>query len=471
MILFRKHKSFLAILCWAVLCASSLAFAEDCNPPAPNPTGPVPVQSGVSCCGTILCDPVIAGCGEFCACISDKETVKTIKHISDAFELHKKWMVEIFFKDDRKGSQCVRDTVPGVLAAMQIMTSQLTAAALDQALIIGSFLDAKHQLETQRLFQQLTARAHKDYHPSEGLCEVGTEIRSISPSIRKSDLAHTTFANRMVARQLLSGDVLSIEGENSDFLSRLQLFVKKFCNPNDDGNGLEYLCKNSKREKERFNKDVDFTQTIDIPLTLEIDFTQDGAQKTDDEENIFALSANLYAHNPLPTINKADLVNDKDQLKGAALYLMDLRSIAAKRSVAQNSFAAIAAQKAEGTKESRPFLYAALKEMGGKGFPDEEIEKYLGKKPSYYAQMEMLTKKLYQYPVFYTETYDKPANVLRKEVAMQAIELMQKRDIFRALLRSEAIFSVMLETALADKQKEIKDETDRLNQEGTVKKK
>ena len=69
--------------------------------------------------------------------------------------------------------------------------------------------------------------------------------------------------------------------------------------------------------------------------------------------------------------------------------------------------------------------------------------------------MEVLTKKLYQNPSFYTELYDKPANVERKRVALQAIDLMQKRDIYQSLLRSESILSLMLETDVMAEQDSI----------------
>ena len=66
--------------------------------------------------------------------------------------------------------------------------------------------------------------------------------------------------------------------------------------------------------------------------------------------------------------------------------------------------------------------------------------------------MEVLTKMIYQNPNFYTELLDKPANVALKEVALQAADLMQKRDTYRSLLRSEAIIATMLETALMEEQ-------------------
>lgn len=412
-----------------------------------------------SCCGARV------GCAGICVCTSDKQTPITVDHITNSFNQHRKWMIETYFKDSQKGQQGQRDTIPGILEAMMLMTETLTSNSMQRVMTIGAMLDAKHQLETQRLFQELTARAHKDYHPSEGMCEIGTQVRSLSSSERRSDLVLTTFANRMLDRELLSGDVLSVEdGPVSDKRSRLKHFIDTYCNKKDNGGGLENLCKNSKAKKERYNKDIDYTNTIDMPLTLKVDFLDGAATKTEDEEDVFALSANLFASTVPPQIRETHLVKGTEPNEKGRNALMNLRALAAKRSVAQNSLAAIVSQKAEGTPEAQPFVYAALKELGGDKLDLEEIKKYLGEKPSYFAQMEMLTKKIYQNPVFFTELYDKPANVMRKEVTIEAIQLMQKRDIYRSLLRNEAVFSTILETALMEEQEKVKSKIDPLNQ-------
>lgn len=417
-------------------------------------------------CSCSACCGPIKGCAKTCVCTSEKQTKITTDHIVESFKQHREWMVDVFFKDDRKGDMSNFHTVPGMLAALQVMTSQLTASTVNQIMIVGAMLDAKHQLETQRLFQQLTAEAHRDYQPSEGLCTVGTMTRSLASSERRGELTQIALANRMNERQLLSGDILSGVDTESDFWSRLKQFRMVFCNPKDNGNGLHNLCKGGGSDKKRFNRDIDFTATVDMPLTLEIDYNL--ADKTADEENIFALSAHLYAHDQLPAVLQGELVDQNGNPAEGALKLMNLRSLAAKRSVAQNSFAAVVGQRAQGSPEAAPFLYSALKEMSNEGISDDEIKKYLGDKPSYYAQMEMLTKKVYQHPAFYTDLYDKKTNVLRKEAAMQAVNLMQKRDMYRSLLRSETLFSVILETSLMDLQEKVRNEIDQLDQEGMV---
>ena len=72
----------------------------------------------------------------------------------------------------------------------------------------------------------------------------------------------------------------------------------------------------------------------------------------------------------------------------------------------------------------------------------------LGQNPSYYAQMDVLTKKIYQNPNFYTSLYDKPTNVRRIGVSMDAISLMQMRDQYESALRKEMLLSLMLEQEL-----------------------
>ncbi len=59
------------------------------------------------------------------------------QHTEDRFEEHEDWMVDDLF---------LRDILP----QMKMMTEQLSAVALQQVSIIGTFLDAKHQLEVHR---------------------------------------------------------------------------------------------------------------------------------------------------------------------------------------------------------------------------------------------------------------------------------------------------------------------------------
>ena len=415
-------------------------------------------------CPCPACASHVSTCSSGCSCISEKEKEVTIKHLKDEFVSHREWMVKEFFEKH-------------ILPALMLYAEQITAMAMQQVVGIGMILDAKHQLETQRLFQEMTARAHKDYHPSEGVCTFGTNVRSLAASDRNTDLTAAGISARNIQRELLSGDAVAAVGASSDILSRVAQFRNLYCHEGDNANGLKLFCPQGSKDIGRVNKDIDFTRTFDAPLTLMLDFTSEGNpdhQKNQhnksvspDEEDVFALSANLYAHNVPPVIAPSFLVDDNGVPRAQGVFhYMNIRALAAKRSVARNSFASVAAMKAQGEKEVQPYLYALVKEMGITD--QQELEKYLGERPSYYAQMEILTKKLYQNPSFYTDLYDKPANVERKNVSMQAIELMQRRDIYRSSLRTEAILAVMLETALTEQQNSVSAQIDRLPNSGEL---
>lgn len=402
-------------------------------------------------------EPAESSCGASCSTCKDcapkinKNHVAIRAHVTSEFEQHRNWLVSSFFVDN-------------IAPAMALMSSQLITTGMQQVQAIGGFFDAKHQLETQRLFQTLTAEAHKDYHPSVGLCEFGTNIRSLTVSEKRSDLSHSAIASRLMTRQLLNGDGVSSGTSSVDRASRLQMFINKFCNKNDQDGALSDLCKDSGKYPNQINMDIDYTNTLDSKLTLHLNFNNDDdSAPSVDEENLFALSSNLFANEVLPAISDELLVDADGNPTSKVNNLVALRSIAAKRSVAENSFAAIAALKTEGDTQSAPFLKAILKEAG---VDPTDIEARLGEKPSYYAQMEVLTKDIYQNPNFYSNLYDKPANIERKSTALLSLELMQDRDIYDSLIRSEAILATLVEVMI---QKEHERVTNDLNGIGRAK--
>jgi hypothetical protein len=349
-----------------------------------------------------------------------------------------------------------------ILPAMQMMTAQLNSIALLQVQVIGSFFDAKHQLETQRLFQTLTARVHKDYHPSDGLCRVGTFSRSLAGSNEKSNMDRFAMAESMVNRAVMGTDSTAFDGSASDEEIRLVNFIKTHCSDADNNQNLSLLCRKGSADPKNANLDINYTRTIETPKTIDVDFLKDEAS-TIDEKSVIALSKNLFANQIFPKVSKNNFLNaagEPSQVAGEVY--MDARSYLAKQSVAMQSFASIAALKAKGEEGAQPFIYALLNEMGGNALSAQQIMDDIGEAPSYNAQMEVLTKTLYQRPEFYSDLYDKPANVMRKQVAIQAATLMQKRDLYDSFLRSEMSLAVMLETLLMKQQSELTNEVGRL---------
>jgi hypothetical protein len=127
------------------------------------------------------------------------------------------------------------------------------------------------------------------------------------------------------------------------------------------------------------------------------------------------------------------------------------RGLIAAMGVAHDSFASIAGMKSKtvpgiGAASGWNFMKSMMRDFG---LADADIDQLLGQYPSYYAQMEVLTKKIYQRPDFYTNLYDKPTNVKRISDAMTAIQIMQQRDFYESRLRNEMLTSMLVEQALA----------------------
>ena len=368
-----------------------------------------------------------------------------IIHFENEFASQKQFLAGILWEDH-------------MLPAMMLMTEQLSTIAMQQTLIIGQFFDAQQQLEAQRALQVLQARTHKDYTPSVGLCEIGSGARSLAASERKGEISALVMSQRSQDRNLGNANSAGSQGPVLDKESRLAQFKEKFCDVQDNGGGLDLLCGAGGSDPARLNKDIDYMRTLDDPWTLDVDFTD--ADLTDNEEEILALSSNLYGYDIFNRITASLASQPGQRITTMQDNYMDARALIAKRSVAENSFNAITAMKSAGEAGSKEYLAAVLKELGAG--TDTEIETLLGGdnqvNPSYYAQMEVLTKKIFQNPDFYTNLYDKPVNVERKDVALQAIALMQKFDMLKSYLRNEASVSVLLELAVIDMQSDIENE-------------
>lgn len=342
--------------------------------------------------------------------------------------------------------------------AIKDMAEELSGVMFQQTLAIGTLLDAQHQMETQQILQTLQARAHKDYHPSIGMCEFISHSRSLADSERKGEIAQMALSQRSQDRLQGNTYTAAASGTAQDIESRFEQFRWHFCNPEDHNGKLNNFCVVRTRDPNDFemmNLDIDYNRAIDYPYTLDVDFTNDTL--TEHERMVVALSSNLYSHSAFQRAKRNSLLSgDNDDLTTAQEKFMDLRALNAKLSVAENSFNAIAGMKSAGSPGAAEFLHAVFENLAMD--PEHAPQQIIGEQPSYHAQMEVLSKHMLQNPDFYTNLYDKPANVERKGVALQAIGLIQKFDLFKSHLRNEASLSVLLEIAVNELQTQIENE-------------
>jgi hypothetical protein len=401
-----------------------------------------------------------------CSCVMIHHNITRIKnvlldhmstrsYISAEFDLQEDFLQNNMFKQK-------------LLPAWMMMAEQLTTTTMQNAFAVGSFFDAKQQLDTQRSWQKRSAEAHKDYQPSLALCRFGTNVKSLADTQSRGEFTSFVLSQRSQDRQLGNVHSSAARGNADDRRMRIQQFKDTYCKFTDNNDGLRDLCV-TENESETFgttptraaamqNLDINFGEAVGKKATLNVDFLED-TQASDDEKTIFALANYLFANDVMYRIPESALRDPDNQDE-----LLDMRSILAKRSVAEHSYNTIVGLKTQSSTGSAaytaPYLRAVLKELG---VTDEaQLNSIIGQRPSYDAQMDVLTKRLYQQPTFYTNLYDKPANVTRQGVAMQAIGLMQNFDTWESYLRTEAMLSVMLEMELMRRQEEIQNRLDRL---------
>lgn len=370
--------------------------------------------------------------------IQDHEQGETaiLNNMRQDFHQHREWIVNEYLPDL-------------ILPALMLMTEQMSSVAMYQMYLVGKIFDSKLHLETQRLFNELQNEAAKDYYPSDSFCWFGTNARSLSNSEALAQSNQGTLNRISFVRQLgemnSSASYTSVE---QDKRGRWEQFTTDYCDPFDNDHdltgvsGLSHagVCGTTGATNPyRANIDIDFQRLIEEPRFLDIDFTDPAL--TDDEEDVIALSSNLYGHEPVVIALGSGL---KDSVQH---NYYNLRSVAAKRSVATNSYNAIVGLKSRGSGggSSAQYLKAIMADLG---MANADVEEILGENPSYYAQLEALGKKIYQNTDFFTDLYDKPANVKRKQAAMNAIELMLDRAIYESELRQEVVLSVLLTSYL-----------------------
>ncbi len=325
------------------------------------------------------------------------------------------------------------------------MMEQFTTNMMEQVLIIGTFFDAKHQMESQRLLQDLDTQIHKEMEPTHQMCVLGTNVRGLTSSGLKADANSYILGNALLQRSLLPYEQMTGLEQDDNMRSRLEQYFNTYCDPRDNSGIMRDLC-TATAPPGRRNRDLNFTSLVDGPLTMDIDFTNNVL--TNDEEDVLALSHNLFNASLFPTIPE-DLINNgpvKNMGPGTWIY-QNARSLQAIRGVAQNSFAHLVGMKAQGTGYDTPYLTEIVRELG---VPDDQILTLLGQNPSYFAQMDVLTKRIYMAPEFFINLFTKPVNVERTGVALQAIELMQDRDRFEASLRREMLISLIVEMKLRE---------------------
>lgn len=347
----------------------------------------------------------------------------------------------------------IRDTYweNGVEKAFKDMSSQILAFTLGNSTIEGIFFDAKNQLNAKLALDQAHVDAVQSYRPSAALCTFATASSDLAASEQNAIANKNAMTEYVLSRALRRKDSIANIRDN-DVIASVNQYIGTYCNAQEVAGNLENapptrsnkiaigICGQGVSDPSRINKDISIAKTVFGAATLDVNLN-DG-QITNDEQDIMALAKNLYGYELPLAFNSNNLGDNDPRFKETRKKYHLMRSLIAKRNVAENSFFSIAASKSTGSGASALFLTEILTQLGMNTAQAEEL---ISQAPSYDAQLEILTKIIYQNPNFSTALIDRPENIKRQQAAMMAIELMQRREAYKSMLRQEIIIAQLLD--------------------------
>lgn len=310
----------------------------------------------------------------------------------------------------------------------------------------GAFIDGAVLNDTLKDLSVLKTETIKSYTPSDQICKIGTLSRALSASEAKVDADRLALGEVGLAKNLGRVNSISAAGNGQENQARLRVFVEKFCDLKDNNSGLAAACTAAPAIKDtQLNRDIDYTRLMNNGVTINADLTDVNA--TQDEANLISMAHFLYG-NRQPT--KRVSLSELGEGSGSERLYGEYRSVTARRAAAQNSFNTQAAMKMAGSGGSDTYMKSVLSYMGISG---GAADVYLGAKSpdyaavnsSYNAQMNLLTKQIYQDPAFYANLMDSKSNVKRTSAALQGIGLMQQRDTYKSMARSEMLAALLVE--------------------------
>lgn len=359
--------------------------------------------------------------------------------IDEQFAKHKTFLVDKFWKER-------------LLPAFQSYTQQESASGQQATTTRASIADAETANTLTREAGQDQVEQAEIHAPDPQACAVASGARTTAVAQARAQEVSQEVVAQSADRRLGRSELTAEDPAETDRRERREVFTKNFCDPAAWGGAFKDQCKTAGKLKDR---DIDYRKTLDEPWTLEIrpDFAeQDPASWTEDEISVDALRQNLFGHEVYPRPTR-----DEFKQYNVRVGYLNQRALEAKRSVAEYSLQSLIGEKSEASPEAKQWLEATLQNLGIT--MDAEMQAKIKDKPSYYAIMEVLGKRMYQDPNFYNQLIKPGPQVAQTQASLQAVNLMQMRDVYDSMLRSELILSLIVEMELDGQQAVVQSQT------------
>ena len=327
-------------------------------------------------------------------------------------------------------------------AALMKMTEQISAGQTKQIETQASFTDSHNLNDVEIAANQQVADTVEEMRPSKGLCERQTAAAGLVSSDIKMKAASENMSREKLSSSLNLPGTVGAPGPGVRQERRLRQ-VQTVYQSGDTMNGaVGEALGVTPADSTRLNADL-FPGFYTKATYPNVDFSD--AETTDEETDLLAFQDNICQTTNLPNPPPV-LLRDPQQQD----VLRDINDMAAVQGLACYGVQSQAALYQEGSGESAEYIRAILAQSGVED--EEEIESIMGPndKPSFMAQMKVLTHYMNNGAGQAAENVSHPADLQRKVVLQDAANLMLKYETYKALKQTAANLVMINELDLRD---------------------
>ncbi len=319
-----------------------------------------------------------------------------------------------------------------IIEALQQKSQQLTVSDQNATTSRASRTDAEIANDAAQETAEDQAEVATEMAPRTNLCVATGATVELASSEEGGQRTQAAAAEATTRYHSYGGGGAAPRGEGWEKQERLKSCKDTYCNPDDFRGAVGVALGITAGGNRRVDNDIDVNRTLIEPLTLDIMPGNTSDSSSPAFRDIMEMSKNLYGNEMFYDLTPQRL--DRD--------LFDIRQIQAKRNVLLESFMAQVGLKSKGLNPVSAQTTAVFERLG---LPDEVIQRDLKGQPSYYALMDVVTRKLYQDADYYVQLVDDPAANDRIMASGKAFQNMLSRDMAATLQRQEILYSMLLE--------------------------
>ncbi len=413
------------IICVTLICLS-LLFVK-----------PQPAQAQV--CDTVIALGVAAaafGTAQSAAVAAFEAAFQLAVQI--AYDLYTTTIIDVVIDDtlneawrDHLGDEIWSKDDHGWHDALQFTMAQQHIAIAQQTLARGTFADARQSMETEYVQAGLEADLRDEMTPSGAVCVANTMAPTYSVNIMVSEAVQKAQENDMTSIFLNKEDSISAAGRSSYNQERWENFTTIFCN--HDENNAEMPCDAALPNPNPYaDHDISVSDTLYGYETYDLSVPENVAA-------LQALTRNLTAVTPNSLYDAAAYTS----VRGREEVLLR-RQTAARDNAVQAALASVWADRVPYELDTNTHIRDARNASKASGI--------LSDTPSKYEIRQAMVEQVLS-PEFHVETGDNIATVKRRDVILQAQQLMMLNDLIEKTEKMAVLFSVQLAAELDAEQK------------------